>query len=257
MKNYNFDNSKKGENGTVLVIGGSKLYTGAPFFSANSAFICGVDMVFVFTADEALIPLKILLPEAIICVIDYQEWILKRINVCVLGPGLGKLDDHTLDVIKKILIYLTNQNIPIVLDGDAIRCYESLRISFYPNIIFTPNLTEVSYLKNLSPGQYLIIKGKVDEIKSDNFDKKISIQSCKKRCSGQGDILTGIIAALLIKIKDKKTEEKIIDTICLASTILRTAGSKAYDRKGLSTITRDILYDLPSVFEKIIKDLQN
>lgn len=254
MKKYNFDNSQKGENGTVLIIGGSKLYTGAAFFSANAAFICGVDMIYVFTADEAIIPLKILLPEAIISPIEYQEWILKRINVCILGPGLGKLHQKTLKIIKNILKFLNDLLIPIILDGDGIRCYEDLEISSYQNIIFTPNFKEATYISNLNTGQYLLKKGKIDEIYSNKFKKNINNTSCKKRISGQGDILTGILAALLIKINGIKTEEKIFDTLCLSSSILRTTGNVAFNCKGISTITRDIINELPNVFSQNIKD---
>lgn len=38
--------SRKGENGTVLVLGGSYLYHGAPILSSLAALRCGTDLVY-------------------------------------------------------------------------------------------------------------------------------------------------------------------------------------------------------------------
>ncbi len=48
--NYGRDaNSKKGDNGKIMVIGGSKYYTGAVMFTALSALTMGADLVNVYT----------------------------------------------------------------------------------------------------------------------------------------------------------------------------------------------------------------
>jgi len=39
-------NSRKGDNGTVLVVGGSYLYHGAPILASNAALRSGIDLVY-------------------------------------------------------------------------------------------------------------------------------------------------------------------------------------------------------------------
>jgi ATP-dependent NAD(P)H-hydrate dehydratase len=53
----------KGSLGRIAVIGGSKDYTGAPFYAAQSALKFGADLSFVVTAEEAAIPIKCYSPE--------------------------------------------------------------------------------------------------------------------------------------------------------------------------------------------------
>lgn len=52
--------------GRVGVFGGSKDYTGAPFFASISALRVGADLVYVFTAEEAAPALKAYSPELMV-----------------------------------------------------------------------------------------------------------------------------------------------------------------------------------------------
>ena len=48
----------KGDNGRIAVIGGSDLYTGAPYFSAISALKSGADLAFILCSKSSAIPIK-------------------------------------------------------------------------------------------------------------------------------------------------------------------------------------------------------
>lgn len=52
--------------GRVGVLGGSKDYTGAPFFASMSALRMGADLAYVFTAEEAAPALKAYSPELMV-----------------------------------------------------------------------------------------------------------------------------------------------------------------------------------------------
>ena len=56
----------KGQMGRIGVIGGSADYTGAPYYAAESALKFGADLVFVFCAKEAAIPIKSYSPELMV-----------------------------------------------------------------------------------------------------------------------------------------------------------------------------------------------
>ncbi|KAL7526288.1 hypothetical protein ACHAXR_003927, partial [Thalassiosira sp. AJA248-18] len=58
--------SHKGSHGRIAIFGGSEKYTGAPYYAAQSALHCGVDLATVFCAKEASVPIKCYSPELMV-----------------------------------------------------------------------------------------------------------------------------------------------------------------------------------------------
>ncbi len=58
--------SHKGSSGRIGVIGGSARYTGAPYYAAMAALQVGADLVNVFCAEEAALPIKCYSPELMV-----------------------------------------------------------------------------------------------------------------------------------------------------------------------------------------------
>lgn len=58
--------SHKGSHGRIAILGGSEKYTGAPFYAAQSALHCGVDLVSIYCANEACLPIKCYSPELMV-----------------------------------------------------------------------------------------------------------------------------------------------------------------------------------------------
>ena len=58
--------SHKGSHGRIAIFGGSEKYTGAPYYAAQSALNCGVDLVTIFCAKEAATPIKCYSPELMV-----------------------------------------------------------------------------------------------------------------------------------------------------------------------------------------------
>jgi ATP-dependent NAD(P)H-hydrate dehydratase len=56
----------KGQNGRIGIIGGSKEYSGAPYFSSISSLRVGADLSFIFTSKEAAPVIKSYSPEMIV-----------------------------------------------------------------------------------------------------------------------------------------------------------------------------------------------
>lgn len=56
----------KGEGGKIGVIGGSKEYTGAPYYAGAASLKAGGDIAHVFCPEEASIPIKSYSPELIV-----------------------------------------------------------------------------------------------------------------------------------------------------------------------------------------------
>ena len=84
----------KGMNVKILVIGGSKEYTGAPYYAGVSSLKAGGDISHIICPEEASIPIKSYSPELIVhpCLSNIEEtnkWIEASTSV-VIGCGLGR-----------------------------------------------------------------------------------------------------------------------------------------------------------------------
>jgi ATP-dependent NAD(P)H-hydrate dehydratase len=240
-------NGIKGEAGTILIIGGSGLYTGAPYFAAMASFYSGAELVYIFAQPEAVIPLKTLAPECIICEMEKQEWILKRITACVVGPGLGRPSSDVLERIRETLLFLDERCVPLVVDGDAITLGEELGVYRLRNAILTPNANE----RKRMPGcaLFCVEKGPRDLIRCGGLSCSVTEEGCPKRVAGQGDILSGVIASMAARLGGLFVEEEIFALLKLACRIVRSAARSAYRRRWNSMSIRDVLDELPAAFK--------
>ena len=87
----------KGLTGKVAVIGGSKTYSGAPYFAAMAALRTGSDLSFVYCHEDAALAIKSYSPEIIVNSVwskmAKEEQIRPVFQVAksiVVGPGLGR-----------------------------------------------------------------------------------------------------------------------------------------------------------------------
>ncbi|KAG1676106.1 ATP-dependent (S)-NAD(P)H-hydrate dehydratase [Nymphon striatum] len=116
-------NSHKGQAGRIGVIGGSKEYTGAPYFSAISALRVGADLAHIFCSSTSSLVIKSYSPELIVhphlddadAVEEISKW-LPRLHSIVIGPGLGR-DEKVLNVVKEIIAQIKVLDIPMVIDA--------------------------------------------------------------------------------------------------------------------------------------------
>ena len=94
--------ARKGDCGRVAVVGGSLVYTGAPFYAAAAALHVGADLVHVWTPTQAGVDtLRALSPA--LCVhrraeetgpraLSIADWVDRVDSVCI-GPGLSMRDE--------------------------------------------------------------------------------------------------------------------------------------------------------------------
>jgi NAD(P)H-hydrate repair Nnr-like enzyme with NAD(P)H-hydrate dehydratase domain len=87
----------KGSHGRVAIFGGSDRYAGAPYYAARSALVCGVDLVTIFCASEASVPIKCYSPELMVQAVysveemdslaKEEEAILRELEKCRRKQG--------------------------------------------------------------------------------------------------------------------------------------------------------------------------
>ncbi len=199
--------SHKGQNGKLLVIGGSDQYHGAPKFSVLAARRF-VDLIYFFPGQREpnLIREIKKIPEVI--VLGDDRALAKQLADvdCVLF-GIGLADAIPVGS-KKLNAVLKTRNARLVIDGDGLRRVKG-RIPV--GSILTPHEGEFRMLfgiegsaKNVRAmarehGCVILKKGLIDHISDGKrlVENRVHNQGMTK--GGTGDVLSGLVAALACK----------------------------------------------------------
>lgn len=262
----------KGNFGNVMVVAGSKLYSGAATLAAISALRAGTDLVTVCAPQRAAdvashrepalmsFPLKgdYLTSRHVADILDTAH--LRRINSVVMGCGLGR---HV-STITAILKLISKFTVPMVLDADAL-----LAISTQPEVvggkqvILTPHAGELAILLGQShmPADFearlvaakqaalkyhavVVLKGHVDIITDGATTITNNTGSPFMTKGGFGDTLAGICAALLSR------GVGMFEAAHIAAYINGRAGEMASNRQGEGVIASDIFEFIPRVINE-------
>lgn len=219
--------SHKGTHGTIAIVTGSSQMAGAALMAAHGAVRSGAGKVFL-RVPGATAPYCIgVQPEIMVrgvgtgdhfTAADADEIIAESKNwsVLAMGPGLGR-DAETKEFLLKVLAAVT---CPVVLDADALNLLageKALIASRGSRIIMTPHLAEFSRISGLSMAEIkadpiaaarqfasewkvnLVLKGAPTLIVS---AKTVNVYvnstgNAGMACGGMGDVLTGMIAAMI------------------------------------------------------------
>lgn len=219
--------SHKGTHGTIAIVTGSSQMAGAALMAAHGAVRSGAGKVFL-RVPGATAPYCIgVQPEIMVrgvgtgdhfTAADADEIIAESKNwsVLAMGPGLGR-DAGTKEFLLKVLAAVT---CPVVLDADALNLLageKALIASRGSRIIMTPHLAEFSRLSGLSMTEIkadpiaaarhfasewkvnLVLKGAPTLIVSAKTGNVYvnSTGNAGMACGGMGDVLTGMIAAMI------------------------------------------------------------
>ena len=258
-------------NGTVCVIGGSRLFHGAPFLCASGAMRTGVDLVFIAvpaviaTAVRALSPdfIVVPLPDAKLTrgnVAKLMAWVEQSDSYAV-GPGLGPQNPEEL---AHCINELKGKGKGLVLDADALRprVIESIRNT--PTVV-TPHAKEFERLfgvdlpkgeeereqmvaaKAKESGVTVLLKGPTD-IVSDGDRVGLNVtHSSAMTVGGTGDVLTGITAGLIAK------GVRPFEAACAAAYFNGYAGVEAAGDLGLHITATDVVNRLAKVMKRFDK----
>ncbi|MBQ7380787.1 MAG: NAD(P)H-hydrate dehydratase [Clostridia bacterium] len=225
------EESHKGSFGRVLVVGGSVCMSGAAYFAAKAAYRTGAGLVQILTHKDNRVILQTQLPEAILTtygedVEEAEERILNAVSladVIVVGVGLGQ----TTEAKKLLSTVLSHADAPLVIDADALNLlakYSELWEKISAPVIVTPHPLEMARLchvdvatierdrltaaVNFSEKYALIcvLKGH-NTIVSDGAEARglgdrhtVYLNhsgNSGMATGGSGDVLSGIIAALI------------------------------------------------------------
>lgn len=262
------DFAHKGSMGHALLVAGSYGMAGAAVLSAKACLRSGVGKVTVHTPRRNNDILQISIPEAIIHH-DIDENIVTQpvessaYNAIGIGPGMGT-DEHTAVVVMTQL--RSAEKIPAVVDADALNILANHR-SWYmqlpEGLIFTPHPKEMDRLSD-TPAiddydrlmkacelaqrlhAYVLLKGHYSALcMPDGQVVFNSSGNSGMATAGSGDVLTGIITALLARGYSRR------DAAIVGMFLHGKAGDFAAVAYGKeSMVAGDIIDCLPDAFKR-------
>ena len=228
--------SNKGMYGHVLVIGGARGKSGAPAMASLAALRTGAGLVTAAVVPSILSGVAAITPELMTAVLpegpdgevtgenlDYDQ-LLEKKTVLAIGPGLGQHPSTE----KFLLDLLDKTSLPIVLDADALNI-----LAQYPDkidgrsrtMVLTPHPGEMGRLAGISTKEVqanreslagnfatrhrvtLVLKGWRTLIAHPNGTMAINTTGNPGMAKGgSGDILTGIVAAMIAQYPDQIAE---------------------------------------------------
>ncbi len=260
----------KGDFGRLLVIGGSKIFSGAPTLAAMAALRTGVDIVTVASPEKtayaissmspALITLKLKGKHLNSNHIPVLKNYLDSASAVVLGPGLG-IHEETKEAVKEIIKELEDRSKPILLDADGLKAFAEFKRKVNCPMVLTPHSTEYEIFsgsklpKNLEDkkhaiqstaqefGVTILLKGPIDLI-SDGESVKLNFTGNPgMTVGGTGDVLSGIVGGLMAMGATPMRSS------IAGAFINGAAGDFVAMEKGYHIIPTDILDWIPHIMD--------
>lgn len=214
--------SHKGNFGRVMLLCGSRGYTGAAYLAAMGALRCGSGLVFLGVPESIYAIEAVKLNEAIVFPLPEDDGMLSRkaipailarlekMDAVLIGCGLGQ-SEQTTEVVKAVIQYA---KCPVVLDADGINTLaehkDLLRGRKYPTIL-TPHDGEFLRFGGQLNGErmdcacrfaklwncILLLKGHETCITDGVICYRNVTGNPGMAVGGSGDLLAGMIVSLL------------------------------------------------------------
>jgi NAD(P)H-hydrate epimerase len=247
----------KGDYGRLLLVAGSKGKMGAAILAARAALRSGVGLLYVRAPEIGRDVMQVAVPEAMVVEEADVDW--EQMNASAVGPGIGT-DDQTAESLYQLL----NQwKKPMVLDADAINM-----LVIHPKLF---NVLPKQSILTPHPGEFRRLVGEW----TDDFHRLELLQAlCQKHkvnvvlkgahsaicdsngtiyfnstgnpgmaTGGSGDVLTGIIGALLAQGLSP------LDALKLGVYVHGLAGDVAAAKIGVLSLTAgDVIDELPESY---------
>ena len=266
--------SRKGDNGKVLVVGGSYVYHGAPVLSSLAALRTGTDLVYTAVPKNNVQATRAISPDLIVIPLADAKLtrgsvnkllgqIPKDLDSATIGMGLAIQDIEALKILVKSLL---NRDVRLSLDTSAL-VKSILPLIKGKNVVVTPHAGEfyrlfgeelpsekknhVKFIEKVAKkySVTILLKGQTDIIS----DGERTFQNSKTESSamtvgGTGDVLSGIISGLLARNRNP------LESAAIAAYLNGLCGKYVQKEIGVHMVASDLINALPYVaktFDKI------
>jgi ADP-dependent NAD(P)H-hydrate dehydratase / NAD(P)H-hydrate epimerase len=238
--------SHKGQNGVLLVTGGSKIYAGAPILAIMAARrFCDLVYFLMAEKDDALRIAAKSIPEAI--VVDSASF--PHNADCVLfGNGMQKAPKG----LEKTL-----ENKRVVLDAGGFNFIKTGELD--NRYVLTPHQGEFKRYFGLDAnkknaekmareyGCTILLKGEIDIITDGKSTVENTVHNAGMTKGGTGDVLAGLCAALYCK-------SPALASAAVAARINGLAGNMLMEKYGYNFCASDLADALPGAAKAVLKE---
>jgi NAD(P)H-hydrate epimerase len=256
--------SHKGENGCVLVIGGSEDYVSAPALAASASLRTGIDLIVVAAPEKAAYAINGLYIDFItkkmpgdFFTAEHTDFLLdysQDFDAVVVGPGLGKRPEtrrFVNEFVKKCAVRL-------VVDADAIQLLDRK----YARGLITPHEREFEMCFGERPSPKLeervravkahakksncsiLLKGAIDVISDGTKVKVNKTGNVGMTVGGTGDILSGLCAGFIAQ------GGSYLQAASAAAYTNGVIGDSLYKKMGYGFVASDFIPLIPQVVYK-------
>ncbi len=248
----------KGDAGRVLIVAGSRGYTGAAAMAAMGALRAGAGLVYIAVPASINDVLEVKCTEAITVPLpetdagtlspdalgEILQW-AERCDVVALGPGLSR-NPETAKLVQELVPKVQQ---PLVIDADGLNCLADTSPTAIADrrglTVLTPHPGELARLTGAEVeeiqsdrlgaarkaaadfGAMVLLKGAGTILaEPDGRAQVVPIATDALATGGTGDVLTGMVAAFLV------TGEFAFEKVASAAYIHARAGVLAAERLG-------------------------
>jgi len=264
--------SRKGDNGKVLVLGGSYIYHGAPALSSLAALKTGTDLVYTCVPKINVQSTRAVSPNLIVIpLVDSKltrgavNKLLGQIPVdldsATIGMGLSIQDPEALKLLVKSLL---DRDVRLSLDATALVSY-ILPLLSGKNVVVTPHAGEfkkmfgeatpdsmktcITMVEKFAKDHSItiLLKGPTDIISNGARTYLNPTNTSGMTVGGTGDILSGIIAGMLARNRDA------LESAVISAYFNGLAGKMIQKKLGHHMTATDLLDVLPTVMKSFDK----
>ena len=267
--------SDKHSHGTVLVVGGSSRYYGAPVMATNSAVQCitalriGAGYVKSYVPHSILGLARSFSPNTIVeglggNAVTFNAEIRKEIeraDVLAIGMGIGNAAAEQ-RAARKMIIHALSRGRLVVADAGAIACLRKIRDAGF-KVAITPHSMELARLSGSIPPSSLngrvraakaaalehsavvVLKGNTTIITDGSRLKLNTSRTAALSTMGTGDVLSGMIAAYAAICKD------IFDASAAAVYLHSKIGDALHRKMGDHILATDVIDAIPQLAKKL------
>ncbi|MEX2688993.1 MAG: NAD(P)H-hydrate dehydratase [Candidatus Njordarchaeum guaymaensis] len=266
--------SHKGDFGRILVIGGSRNYSGAPTLASLAALNTGADLVITAVPEGIANVIRSYSPDLIVYPLPGEYFSMEGVKLLeqeilkydaiILGPGLG-LFEESLKAASQISRYIAEKGIPLIIDADGLKAIAKYGIPS-GNVILTPHAGEFKILFGELPPKDLhekgilvkekafefrvtiVLKGHIDVISDGEAIRYNATGNPGMTVGGTGDVLSGIIGALVAQCKNPFLAS------CAGAFLSGVSGDLAFKEKGYEFLASDVIHKIPYAINKYIRN---
>jgi NAD(P)H-hydrate epimerase len=199
--------------------------------------------------------------------VSVLESYLKMVDAVALGPGLG-LHSETKKAVKMVTDAVEKAGKPLLLDADGLKAFAGFKRKLGVPLVLTPHAGEYAILMGEKPpdvlkekavevqkaayklGAVILLKGSVDVVSDGKRVRFNFAGNPGMTVGGTGDVLSGVVAALLAQKADP------FEAAVAGAFVNGAAGDFVFEEKGAHMVASDLVEWIPVVLNDPMSHLK-